>query len=228
MKKTVAELDEESRGLLKRVLEGLAYRELGLFNVRGHGLKFLNEIDDKLKLVGELELALRQFREIERMYSVLGHKGVVSLVRDKIERIPYPTSRMELALSLFVAEQASRASMSAYHDSSCIELEAFCRRRMESLPSRELPEDPLFVEFCAEPGNRAHAQQLFNRWLAIGLVALGRPGTRGDARAVALGLRGKHTAAIAREFLDELGPFLARTGLALPPAATLGVELPPG
>lgn len=226
MTKCVADLDEECRGLLIRVVESLGYRELMLANIRGHGLKYVVDGADRLRLVAELELLLHQFREIERLYSALGRADVVSSVRHKTERIPYPASRAELALCLFLCDKTSRAAMSAYVDCACRDLDAICRSRLESIPARSEPEDPIFVEFCSEPTNRAHAQQMLNRWLAIGLLALGRPGSPGDERAVALGLRRKRTAVIVREHLAELAPFVRRCGLVVPDAATLGLEMP--
>ena len=36
-----AQLDEESKGLLRRIVERTAYRQLMAANIRGHSLKYL-------------------------------------------------------------------------------------------------------------------------------------------------------------------------------------------
>ena len=223
---TVERLDEESRGLLVKIVEGLAYRELMLANIRGHGLKYVHELEDKLKLVGELENALLLFREIERLYAALGSRDVISAVRDRMERIPYPSSRLELDVCLFLCEMTSRKALAAYRGGACRELEALCLSRLESIPERTEPERSAFVEFCAEATNRPHAQQMFSRWLAISMVAMGRPGSKGDTRAVELGLRKTHVETIARSFLADLEPFRQRCRLAWPDASAIGIEFP--
>jgi 1,2-phenylacetyl-CoA epoxidase catalytic subunit len=218
--------DEEARVLLRKIIEGQAYRQLMLANIRGHGLKFVPDVEGKLALSRALEVSLVQFREVGRLYANLGFGDVVSAVRGKMERIPYPGARLELAMCLYLCERVSWHALGAYVDSVSKEFAAIARTRLEEFQPRELPDDSAFVEFCADATNRPHAQQLFNRWLAITLVSLGRPGSAGDARAIALGLRQKSAAQIAREYLAGLEPLLAACGLAMPAPATLGVELP--
>jgi hypothetical protein len=223
---SIERLGEEARGLLVKIVEGMAYRELMFANIRGHGLKFVHPLEEKLRFVGELETALLLFREVERLYVALGSRDVISAVRDRMERIPYPTSRLELDISLFLCEKTSRTAFAAYRGSACRELEAFCLSRLESIPERTEPEGSAFVEFCADASNRPHAQQMFQRWLAICMVAMGRPGSKGDTRAVELGLRQTHVETIGRSFLAELDPFRQRCRLAWPDASAIGIEFP--
>ncbi len=220
--------DEEARGLLRRIVEGQAYRLLMLANIRGHGIKFLPELEDKIAAAERLALSLRQFREVQRLYAALSGGDVISAVRGRMERIPYPGSRMELAVCLFLCERVEREALEAYQKSSASDLAAVARTRLAELSNADLPQDPAFLEFCADPGNRPHAQQQFNRWLAICLLSLGRPASHGDERAVALGLRSRAVTELATRFLDGLAPFLAACSLAIGDAPALGVELPAG
>jgi 1,2-phenylacetyl-CoA epoxidase catalytic subunit len=218
--------DEEGRGLLRRVIEGQAYRQLMLANIRGHGIKFAPEVEEKLALVRDLDAALLQIREIERLYTRLGFGDVVSAVRGKMERVPYPGTRLELAMCLFLCERVAWHASSAYVDCVQRDFAALARTRLDEGPAPDLPKDPAFVEFCRDATNRPLAQQLFNRWIAVTLLALGRPDSAGDARAVALGLRDKRVAEITSAYLASLAPFLRACQLTLPDAAALGVDLP--
>jgi len=221
--------DEEARVLLRKIVEVQAYRQLVLANIRGHGIKLLPEIEDKIAHAERLTLSLRHFREVQRVYAELtGGDDVVTVVRGKMERIPYPASRMELAVCLFLCMRAERAALEAYVDCVATDFAEIARTRLQIPPSGDVPRDAAFVEFCADPGNRPHAQQMVNRWLAICLVSLGRPDTPGDARAVALGLRSRRVTEIVLEFLGGLAPFFEATSLALPEAEVLGVDLPGG
>lgn len=218
--------DEETRGLFKRILEGQAYRQLMLCNIRGHGIKLLPEVRDKTRIAAALLTSLRQFEELERLYRVQGFGDVVSAVRHKMERVPYPGTRMELAVCLFLCERVSWHALDAYLDSAVVEFAGIARARRAELRALEAPDDPAFAEFCAEPTNRPLAQQLVNRWLSITLLSLGRPDSPGDARAIALKLRSKSIAGIVNEYLVGLEPFLRACGLVAPDGASIGVDLP--
>jgi hypothetical protein len=50
--------DEETRGLLRKIVAGQACRQLVLANLRGHGLKFPSELPEKLELAQALEFSL--------------------------------------------------------------------------------------------------------------------------------------------------------------------------
>ena len=86
--------------------------------------------------------------------------------------------------------------------------------------------EELFKGFCAEPGNRHAAQQMFQRWMGLTIQALGRPGTPGDERSFALGLRRQRCADSVRQYVEELQPLMHACQLVLPSAAAMGVELP--
>ena len=58
------------------------------------------------------------------------------------------------------------------------------------------------------------------------VLALGRPDSRADERAVELGLRSRRMADVAREFVEGLEGFLSAASLDLPDQATLGIALP--
>jgi hypothetical protein len=219
--------DEESRALLRKIVEGQAWRQLMLVNIRGHGIKFLPDVEHKLASVERLAQLLPLMRGVAELYAEIDGGDVVSAVRDRMERIPYPGSRLELAVCLFLCMRAERHALESYADcrvsTALVEL---TQSRLADVSTEDLPRDPVFVDYCAEPANRPHAQQMLNRWLALCLVALGRPGSHGDQRAVELGLRSRRVADIAAEFLAGLAPFLAATGLVVPDADALGVDLP--
>jgi 1,2-phenylacetyl-CoA epoxidase catalytic subunit len=221
------ELDEESRNLLRRIVERQAFRQLMAANIRAHGLKFVPELDEKILLTHDLEQSLHILRSVEDLYGKLGGQNLSLAVRGQMERIPYPTSRLELAVCLVLCDAAERVAGSGYIDSESRDFAAIARSSlaMERTSTRRGHE--LFIEFSAEAGNRPAAQQMFNRWLAIALVSLGRPGTPGDTRAVALRLRTKRCLDSVREYLESIKPFITACHLVVPAGTTLGVDLAP-
>jgi hypothetical protein len=219
-------LDEESRGLLRRIVERQAYRQLMAANIRGHGLKLVPEVAEKLLLVQDLEHSLHILRDVEALYAALGGTDLSLAVRPRMERIPYPTSRLELSVCLALCDRAERIAAEGYATSSCREFASVARALLDADRTFTHHAEALLVEFCREATNRPAAQNMFTRWLSITLQSLGRPSTSGDARAVQLGLRSKRCADSVREFLGELKPLMEGCRLTLPSGATLGVELP--
>lgn len=218
-------LSEEARALLRQILERLAYRQLMAANIRGHGLKYLHEPAEKVRLARELEQELGILERVSALYAELGGGELALAVRHRMERIPYPTSRMELAVCLALSDLAERVAMESYTGSVCAELSDIAHSILGHDRRGTRAGEELFVAFCQEPANRPHAQQLFGRWVAIALRSLGRPGTPRDKRAVELGLRSRACADASRDFLERLSALQRAAGLALPDLAEAGVEL---
>jgi hypothetical protein len=219
-------LDEEARALLRRILESQGFRQLAAIDILGHSLKFFPDLDSKLELARELEESLVLYRQVQGLHRELGWQGLEEAVRGRVERIPYPSSRLELALCRRLCTMAERAAMRAYVESNCAPFAAIARAYLageQSSASRELER---FAEYCGDASHRPHAQQVLGRWTAVALRALGRPHTHADARALALGLRSQSCAQVAREFLAELDPLIRRFGLERPDFGALSLELP--
>ncbi len=220
------ELDEESKGLLRRIVERQAYRQMMIEKIRGHGLKFVPEIDAQILLAQDIVHSLRVMQQIEFCYAEIGGDDLVTAVRDKMERIPYPASRLELAICLALCDRAERVAAESYVDSRSSEFAAIALSILAMDRTSTRQGEELFKGFCAESGNRHAAQQMFQRWLSITIQAMGRPGTQGDERAFALGLRRQKCADSLRMYVEELKPLMASCHLVLPSAAAMGVELP--
>jgi hypothetical protein len=218
-------LDEEAKGLLRRILERTAYRQIMVANIRGHGLKYLIELGEKDLLAADLQAGLVALREVERIYGEVDGRDLPFAVRDAMERIPYPYSRMELATCLSLVSRAERLVAASYTASRVADVAALAAR-LSGLERRGTGMlEAQLAAFCAEEQNRPSAQQFLNRWLAIALAAFGRPGTTGDQRAITLGLRTLRVHEIVERFLEEAAGWSAELSLTLPDLDTLGLDL---
>ena len=220
---TNRELDEEPRTYLRRIIEAQAYRQLMAMNIRGHCLKFLTDVESKIRVAEELQLNLAILREVRGLYREYGFEDVESAVRDRMTQIPYPESRLEFRVFRHVCGFALKVAMDSYVDCSNRNLAAIARSYIDG--RRGELEDPEFVEFCQDESNHPHAQQMFTRWFAIAVRSFGRPGTLGDSRAVELGLRSKTSGEMLEAFANAMREFTARVGLELPEADQFGLEL---
>jgi 1,2-phenylacetyl-CoA epoxidase catalytic subunit len=220
-----AQLDEESKGLLRRIVERTAYRQLMAVNIRGHGLKYVTAVEEKRAITVDLESALDALGVIDALYEKIGGSELTFVVRDLMERVPYPYSMLELATCLALVDRTERLVLESYLESRSGEMARIARSLLDAdRPGTRLLEGHL-ARFCVETGNRPTAQQFLNRWMTIAIVAFGRPGSPGDQRAVALGLRSRRVEDMVRRFQDELKPFVTGIGLAMPSPSSLGIEV---
>lgn len=212
--RTPAPLDEESRAILRRIVESLAWRQLAVINILGHGLKFVTELDVKLRVVGELDRALELFQSVRGLYGELGWTDIESAVRDRSEEVPYPESRLEFGMAYYISGLTEEVAMQSFVECAYVPFATIARRHLEAAARR--PEPTRFLEYCTEPANRPHGQQLLDRWVLAARRSFGRVDSPNDAKALKLRLKNQRAADLDRIFCERLAPFLASCGLLLP------------
>ena len=206
--------DEERSQLLRRIIESLAWRQIATIDILGHCLKYVADLETKLRMATELDLSLRLFREVRELHQELGWEDLEQAVRDRMGRLPFPQSRMEFGIAVHVLWLAETVAMRSYVECTLPEYAAIARTYVETSQGR--PEPLRFIEFATDPPNRPQAQQYLNRWLEIAAHSFGRSGTTADRRAVELGIRSRTSAEMRTAFLAEIGSFLKRCGLEMP------------
>ena len=159
------QLGEEARNLLRKIVERSAYRQLMLANIRGHGMKLVPEIEEKILLAQDIEHSLRVLQQVELLYAELGGNELALAVRDKMERIPYPVTRLELGMCLSLCDRAERVTAESYVDSASREFAAIALSLLAMDKTSAARGEETLARFCAEAGNRPAAQQMFQRWL---------------------------------------------------------------
>ena len=209
---------EEQTQLVRRIIENFAAGQVASINIVGHCLKYVGDIDVKLRMATELDLALRLFREIRDLHRGLGWEDLERVVSARESGIPYPGSRQEFGVAYYVLGAAEKVAMESYVESSYREFAGVARTYVDA--SRGRPAPQRFITFASDPTNRPQAQQFLNRWLEIAIAFFGRPGTTGDQRAVALGLRSRSCADMRGAFLVEIHAFLRDCGLEMPTFVT--------
>lgn len=219
-------LNEEEQGLLRKILRALAYRQMMATNLRGHGFKFLVDPEGRLGLVDDMRHILKQVTRVQELYTSFGGGNIRKEAHVKMERIPYPGTRFELAAFLVVSDPAERLAMQSYVDSKCTELADIAREDLATTRVATNRGRALFDEFAADPEQKPLVRQVLHRWVTIVLLSLGRPGSAGDRRAVELGLRTRGVGEIVEDYLRELGPTMESCGLGRDELAEAGVVLP--
>jgi hypothetical protein len=206
-------LDEESKLILRRIMESMARHHLSSINTLGHCLKFVDEVDVKLVVAGELDLSLRLFSDVRALYDNFGWNDLESAVRDRLDELPIPASRLEFGVAYFITGLAEQVAMGSYESSSCPEFAAIALKHLERAVSR--PEPTRFVAYCEEESHRPQAQQFFDRWSQVARGSFGRLGSKTSARAVELEIRKFSSTEMNERLTRLLQPLAIQCGLKL-------------
>ncbi len=86
--------------------------------------------------------------------------------------------------------------------------------------------EKIVVELCRSGRHDGVKQALFEKWLGIGLLSFGRPGTPGNRYAIEHGLKKRDSGECMKDFIVDIRPSVDAAGLRFPDAATLKMELP--
>lgn len=219
-------LGEEALGLMRRIVEANAWRQYLGVNILGHCLKMMGDLEGKRCVTREVGVCLDFYGELDTAYTELGGHDLDYAVRDRLLNVPMPESRFELGLCRLLTDRAQRIALTSYEGSRCAIFASVAARHLERPALVQAAERERMAEFCTEPANRPRAQEAFHRWLTISLLALGRPGSSGDRRALELGLRSESSEALVVRYLDNMKQLIEDWGLEFPSAENLPVELP--
>ena len=206
-------LDEEAKLLLRRIMESMARHQLSSINTLGHCLKFIEEVDVKLLVASELDLSLRLFRDVRALYGELGWSDLESVVRDRLNELPVPASRLEFGVAYYITGLAERVAMASYENSSCSEFAAIARSHFDIAVRR--PEPKRFIAYCEDESHHPQAQQFLDRWVQVARASLGRADSKMAGRAVELGIRDISSKEMNARLTELLQPLADRCGLKL-------------
>jgi hypothetical protein len=216
----------QSAKILMLLVEGQAYRQLLLGNIRGAGIQMLPDVRAKGRMAHDLEHSLRLMEQVEAIHCEVGGVELVSVVRPRIDRVPMPESQLELSVALALLGRAEYAAAGGLAESRHEGLAAIARDLVDSVRDEAEAQARAFIEACTHPSRRSSAQTYWSRWFPIALRSLGRPHTRQDDQAQELGLRGVSAGECIRRFVCDAEPMRRACGLNMPSLNQLGVELP--
>lgn len=221
---TLAQLDTEARTLLAQIAERHAFRHHAAVNLRGHGMQFLDDPSDLRSYLDGIEFHLGLLEQVRDIHAEVGGSGLSEAIMPRMERVPYPESRLELACCLAITRRGERAAAKSYVECAHAGFADVSRQVLEA--ERGTREEDLMVSFCRHEDHRAIAQDCWARWIQLCLGSVGRPGSIADRRTVETGLRDAPAVGVVRVFLDDLEPLREACSLSLPMLDDLVFELP--
>jgi len=231
--RTRQEMDPPYYEMLVRMLRSQGYRELAAATVFAEALGLVPSLALKKKVLGHVDEEMEHFEVCCELYAEIGAGDLDQycsrLLREK-RPIPRIESFLELGVAQFLYDRASAYQLREYENCS---FDPYCRIVGKILEEEEGHESfgaEILIDHCRDPQQRAPAQALFNKWLAVSLRSFGRPGTAGNRYAISVGLKTRDSAAVAQDYLDSLRIVMRICGLAFPDREELrrlGVETAP-
>ncbi len=223
---TALGIETPSTAILQALVEGQAYRQLLVGNIRGHGIGLLPNLGCKQHMSANLERSLEVMTAIEGVYTDLGGSDLVSTIRPRIDRVSVPQTRHELSVCLALLDRAERVASSSLLSCSHAGIVDSAEQVLGTLREEAEAQAKLFIEACTHPGQRASAQTYWSRWFAVALRSLDRLGLRRENLAAELGLCSATAAAAVRRFVIEVEPMRSACGLKMPSLDQIGIEMP--
>ena len=140
--------------------------------------------------------------------------------------IPFASSWFELAMAQFLYDRGGFWQLQEYENCSFPMYREVVEKIIKEEKGHQELGEKIVVELCRDPASAEVKQPLFERWLRLGLLSFGRPGTEGNRYAIEVGLKKRDSAAVMQDFVDDIKGAVRASGLAFPPPAKLEMELP--
>jgi len=222
------EMTPEYRGMLVQMMESQAYRELAAAHMFGYGLRFVP--DKWLRfMVWHISEETEHYEAVARMYREFTGQDVEPSVRERLrgKPVPFAESWFELAMAQFLYDRGGFWQLKEYEECSYVPYRSVVEKIVKEEAGHQNLGEKIVVELCHSGRHEAEKQPLFEKWLRIGLLSFGRPGTAGNAYAIENGLKRRDSGECMSDFIADIRPAVHEAGLHFPPPASLRMELPP-
>jgi 1,2-phenylacetyl-CoA epoxidase catalytic subunit len=223
------EMKPEYRQMLVQMMESQAYRELAAAHMFGYGLRFVPEKWLRF-MVWHIREETEHYEAVARMYrNFTGHE-VEAVVAKRLagKPVPFAESWIELAMAQFLYDRGGYWQLKEYEECSFLPYREVVQKIVEEEAGHQSLGEKIVVELCQAGAHEEEKQALFEKWLRIGLLSFGRPGTEGNQFAITEGLKKRDSAECMKDFVRDVAPAVEAAGLRFPPAEALNMQLPPG
>jgi len=221
------DMSAEYRQMVIQLMESQAYRELAAAHMFGYGLQYVP--DQWLRfMVWHIREEAEHYEAVAKMYKEFTGEEVERVVRERLAARPVPMAEswIELAMAQFLYDRGGFWQLKEYEDCSFVPYRAVIQKIVKEEAGHQNLGERIVVEQCQSGRFDGEKQALFERWLRIGLLSFGRPGTPGNRYAIEHGLKKRDSGACMKDFVDDIRPAVRSAGLRFPDPAALRMELP--
>jgi 1,2-phenylacetyl-CoA epoxidase catalytic subunit len=222
------DMSAEYRDMIVQLMQSQAYRELAAAHMFGYGLRFVP--DKWLKfMVWHIREEAEHYEAVATMYQEFTGEEVGPVVRQRLEGKPVPMAEswMELAMAQFLYDRGGFWQLKEYEECSFVPYRGVIQKIVKEEAGHQGLGEKIVVEQCRSGEFDDVKQPLFEKWLRIGLLSFGRPGTQGNRFAIEHGIKKRDSGDCMQDFVADIKPAVRAAGLRFPGPAALEMELPP-
>jgi 1,2-phenylacetyl-CoA epoxidase catalytic subunit len=223
------QMSPEYRQMVVQMMESQAYRELAAAHMFGYGLRFVPEKWLKF-MVWHIQEETEHYQAVAKMYRDFTGEEVEPRVRERLagKPVPFAESWLELAMAQFLYDRGGFWQLKEYEECSFVPYRGVIQKIVKEEAGHQSLGEKIVVELCRSGEEDAGKQPLFEKWLRIGLLSFGRPGTPGNRFAIDQRLKKRDSAECMKDFVEDIRPAVDAAELHFPDPASLDMELPHG
>ncbi len=225
--RTDADMTPEYRAMLVQLMESQAYRELAAAHMFGYGLRFVPDKWMKF-MVWHIREESEHYEAVASMYRTFTGHEVEPRVRERLgsKPVPFAESWIELAMAQFLFDRGGFWQLREYEECSFVPYRDVVRKIVKEEAGHQSLGEKIVVEQCQGGAYDDVKQGLFEKWLRLGLLSFGRPGTPGNRYAIENGLKKRDSGECMKDFVDDIRAAVHAASLRFPDPASLRMELP--
>lgn len=221
------EMSPEYRHMIVQLMESQAYRELAAAHMFGYGLRFVP--DKWLRfMVWHIREESEHYEAVAKMYRDFTGQEVEPRVKERLagRPVPFAESWFELAMAQFLYDRGGFWQLKEYDQCSFVPYRGVIQKIVDEEEGHQGLGEKIVVELCQSRVHDDVKQALFEKWLRIGLLSFGRPGTPGNRFAIEHGIKKRDSGACMQDFVSDIRKAVQASGLRFPEPASLKLELP--
>src|SRR6266498_4024444 len=140
--------------------------------------------------------------------------------------VPFAESWIELAMAQFLFDRGGFWQLREYEECSFVPYRDVVQKIVKEEAGHQSLGEKIVVEQCQTGRYDELKQDLFEKWLRLGLLSFGRPGMAGNRYAIEQGLKKRDSADCMKDFVGDIRPAVHAAGLRFPDPSSLKLELP--
>ena len=223
------EMPDRYREMLEQMMLSQAYRELAAAHMFGAALQFVPTTKWIKFMSWHIREEVDHYAAVAKMYQSFTGEDVEPKVRERLadKPVPFAESWFELAMAQFLYDRGGFWQLQEYDECSYAPYRDVVRKIVDEEKGHQELGERMSVELCQSGEFDDIKQPIFERWLRLGLLSFGRPGSEGAKYAIDVGLKKRDPALVMQDFVNDIKPAVRNAGLAFPPPARLQMDLPP-
>ena len=175
-------------GKLLELLESQGYRELVSAHLFAGGVRVAPSIDDKHMLAEHAREELVHFEVVAALYEQVSGKSLYEAVAPRAEKMPAPSSWLEVAVAAYLVDRAASVQLAAYQKVRDARLDGLIHKILDHEHEHQAAAETALRDQCRGTAERITlAQEHVERWYPLARAVMdGGPAT---ASAFADGVR---------------------------------------